>query len=122
MFVSNNQISGRQAMRLLIFDLLGYSALMIPAQLAKEAGRDGIFSLILGILFGFFYLWILKVVLFRMPGSYSDYLTMVCGKFLGGLLKIGYIIYFLVLAGRVASIFAELVGKKWPLPSVILSR
>lgn len=112
MFASNNRISGRQAMRLLTFDLLGYSALVIPAALAKEAGQDGIFSLVLGILAGFVYLLLLKGILAQLPGSYSEYLTSVCGKFVGSILKIGYIIYFLLLAGHVAAIFAELVVKE----------
>ena len=59
MFASNNRISGRQVMRLLTFDLLGYSALMIPSTLADEAGTDGIFSLLLGIGAGFIYLFLL---------------------------------------------------------------
>ena len=31
MFAMNDQISERQAMRLITFDLLGYSAIMIPS-------------------------------------------------------------------------------------------
>ena len=109
MFLANNQISGRQAMRLLTFDLLGYSALMVPAAIANETGQDGIFALLLGIGAGFLYLCLLKGVIAQMPGSYSDYLTEMCGKLIGNILKIGYFVYFLLLAGRVAAIFAELV-------------
>ena len=89
MYTSNNQISGRQVMRLLTFDLLGYSALMIPAALAEDAGRDGIFSLLLGTGAGFLYLWLLKAVIARMSGSYSGYLTEIFGGFWCGVIKIG---------------------------------
>ena len=112
MFASNNRISSRQVMRLLTFDLLGYSALMIPASLAGEAGTDGIFSLLLGLGAGFAYLLLMKKVVEQTLSTYSAYINDTCGKFLGNLIKIGYIVYFLLLAGRVAAIFAELISKE----------
>lgn len=109
MFAKNNQISGRQAARLIFFDLLGYSALLVPAALAGTAGNDGIISIGLGILAGFFYLWFLKKLIGQMKGTYSQCVTEVCGPVMGNVIKIGYLIYFLPLAGRVAAVFAELV-------------
>lgn len=109
MFAKNNQISGRQAMRLITFDLLGYSALLIPSALAGVAGRDGIFSLVIGGAAGFLYLRLLKAVMGEMQESYSAYIEKTCGSFGGKVIKAGYLIYFLLLAGRVASVFAELV-------------
>lgn len=112
MFAKNNQISGRQAVRLLTFDLLGYSALAVPSALAEIAGRDGVFSVAAGIAFGFLYLWVLKNVMAQMNGSYGGYLEETCGSILGNLVKAGYYLYFLLLAGRVAAVFAELVVKE----------
>lgn len=112
MFAKNNRISGRQAMRLITFDLLGVSALFIPAALASLAERDGIFSIGIGFLLGGIYLWILKKVTLKMQGSYGEYLLNVFGAFWGKIIKFGYWIYFLLFAGRVASLFAELVGKE----------
>ena len=45
MFSSNEKISGRQAFRLLVFDLLGLGTLLIPAAVAGFCGRDGIFCI-----------------------------------------------------------------------------
>ena len=112
MFAKNNRISGRQLKRLLIFELLGYSALLIPSVLAKTAGRDGIFSVVLGMAAGVFYLRILRPLLERLRGNYGDCLQDTCGKLGGNLLKIGYLVYFLLLAGRVSAVFAELVVKE----------
>jgi len=112
MFVKNNQISGRQTTRLLSFDLLGYSALLIPAALAQTAGIDGIFSIGIGIVAGFFYLRMLKIVCSQMKGSYGQALIETCGNALGNGIKVGYLLYFLLLAGRVAAVFAELVVKE----------
>lgn len=112
MFAKNNQISGRQTTRLLLFDLLGYSALLVPATLARTAGRDGIFSIVIGVAAGFLYLRLLKSLISKMQGNYSECLTSACGTVAGNLVKAGYLLYFLLLAGRVASILAELVVKE----------
>ena len=102
MYAKNNQISGRQATRLLVFELLGYSALLVPAALAKTAGRDGIFSVALGVAAGFLYLYLLKPGFGRMQGSYSECLITTFGPATGNLIKTGYLVFFLLLAGRVA--------------------
>ncbi|MBQ8279012.1 MAG: GerAB/ArcD/ProY family transporter [Roseburia sp.] len=109
MFVKNNQISGRQAMRLITFDLLGYSALLVPSALAELTGRDGIFSILLGVAAGVLFLGLLKAATRGMSGSYGQYLVDTFGTFVGNLIKAGYAVYFFLLAGRVASVFAELV-------------
>lgn len=109
MFAANNKISDRQAARLLTFDLLGYSALVIPSVLAQTTGRDGIFSIFLGIGAGFLYLRLLKEVMEQMEGGFGGYLRERGGRLVGNLLKAGYYLYFMLLAGRVAEMFAELV-------------
>jgi len=109
MYTKNNQISGRQTTRLLVFELLGYSALLVPAALAQTAGRDGVFSIALGIAAGFLYLRLLKIGQEKLSGTYRDCLNHNCGGVAGTLIKAGYFVYFILLAGRVSSIFAELV-------------
>ena len=103
MFAANNKISGRQAARLLTFDLLGYSALVIPSALAQTAGRDGIFSVFLGIGAGFLYLRLLKVMIDQMEGGFGDCLRKKCGRVGGTLLKTGYYVYFILLAARLGT-------------------
>ncbi len=109
MVTGNNQISGRQAMRLLTFDLLGYSTLAVPSVLAQTVERDGIFSIIIGIGGGFLYLWLLKAVTGEWNGSFGEQLIRNFGKPLGTVIKFCYYFYFILLAGRVAAMFAELV-------------
>lgn len=109
MFIKNNQISERQAFRLLLFDLLGYGALLAPSALAETAGKDGIFAIIIGIGAGFLYLFFIKSFVGRMSEGYTDCLTTVCGRVAGQGIKVGYYVYLLLLAGRVAATFAELI-------------
>ena len=49
MFSENNRISGRQTFRLLTYDLLGLSTLLVPTVLGQTAGRDGVFSIAIGV-------------------------------------------------------------------------
>lgn len=55
MFSDNNRISGRQAFRILTYDLLGAGSLLVPGILANRAGCDGIFSIGLAVVFALFY-------------------------------------------------------------------
>lgn len=109
MFAKNDQISSRQAMRLITFDLLGYSAIMIPATLAGIAGRDGIWGIVLGTAGGFLYLLLLRAVLRNMEGGYEAYLSQSFGAVFGWIIRLLYALLFLFLAGKVAAVFAELV-------------
>ena len=52
MFSENNRISGRQVFRLLTYDLLGLSTLLVPPALGRLAGRDGIFCIAAGVAAG----------------------------------------------------------------------
>ncbi len=109
MFVKNNQISGRQVFRLLFFDLLGFGALMIPARLANASGRDGIFSIGLGIFFSFLFLKLLSAVLQKMEGDYSSYIRKSFGNVAGSVVLIGYSGYFILLAGYISYLLSKLV-------------
>ena len=71
MFSENQKISERQIFRLLTFDLLGLSTLLIPSVLAQTAGRDGVFAIVLGTLFGGLFLKVLSCVIEDM-GGYCD--------------------------------------------------
>ena len=109
MFAKNNQISARQSFRLLTYDLLGVGTLLIPTALSGLCGPDGIFAVFFGTVASLLYLKVLRSVFSDMEGGYSEYLTKICGGFFGGILKLCYGIYFLLVSGYVAQLFARLV-------------
>lgn len=111
MFSENQKISGRQAFRLLTYDLLGLSTLLMPTVLAKVSGRDGIFCIIIGILAGLLYLRLIKVIIKDMKGTFLDYLEQKLGVLVGKIVQIGYLIYFVLLAGYTAYLFSDIVLK-----------
>ena len=111
MFSENNRISGRQAFRLLTYDLLGLSTLLIPPSLGRTAGRDGIFCIAAGIAAGYLFLKLLGVLARDMEEPYPAYLESRLGTFPGKLAQAGYLIYFLLLAGYTAYLFTDIVRK-----------
>lgn len=111
MFSENNKISERQIMRLLTYDLLGLGTLVTPPFLGRSAGRDGIFCIGFGMGAVFLYLRLLKEVLQDMNGNFFEYLREKLGDFLSRIVCIGYLIYFVLLAGNTAYLFSAIVLK-----------
>lgn len=112
MFSGNDKISQRQVFRLLTFDLLGLSTLLVPTVLAKTAGRDGIFCIVIGVFAGLLFLKLLKLALADMgQENLSEYLTRHFGIFGGRVAQTCYLIYLLLLAGYTAYLFAAVILK-----------
>ena len=111
MFSENNRISGRQVFRLLTYDLLGLSTLLVPPALGRLAGRDGIFCIAAGVAAGLFFLKLLGVVAMDMKEPYPAYLERRLGVIAGRAVQAGYLAYFLLLAGYTAYLFTDVVRK-----------
>lgn len=109
MFSGNNRISGRQATRLLIYDLLGLSTLLVPTVLAHAAGRDGIFCIAIGVICALIYWKLLGVLLEDMQEAFPLYLEKRLGKISGKVVQFGYFLYFVLLAGYTAYLFSDVV-------------
>lgn len=109
MFSDNKRISGRQAFRLLTYDLLGLGTLLAPTVIGRTAGRDGIFCIAIGLLAALLYLKLLSGILGDMKEDYAVYLREQLGRFCGNLVLAGYLVYFVLLAAYTAYMFANLV-------------
>lgn len=109
MFSSNEKISGRQAFRLLVFDLLGLGTLLIPAAVAGFCRRDGIFCIIVGTVLGLLFLRLLVYAVGDMQGSFAEYTEKMCGTFFGKTIQAGYFLYLMLLAGYTAYLFSVTV-------------
>lgn len=109
MFSGNNRISGRQAFRLLTYDLLGLSTLLVPGVLGKVSGRDGIFCIAIGVAVCILYLKLIGVLVTDIKTTFPCYLEEKLGKIPGRLVIAGYFIYFILLAGYTAYLFSDAV-------------
>lgn len=111
MFSGNNKISKRQMFRLLTYDLLGIGTLLLPSALAETAGKNGLLSVLLGILAGLFYCALIGWLIGAMEDeeSYPAYLKRCFGKIFGTAILIFYALYYLFLGGYTAYIFGHLI-------------
>ena len=109
MFSENNRISERQAFRLLTYDLLGLSTLILPGVLARTAGRDGIFGIAIGTAAAILYLRMLCALQKDCALYFPAYLEQRLGRVWGKLVQAGFLLYLLLLAGYTAYLFADAV-------------
>lgn len=109
MFSENNRISERQAFRLLTYDLLGLSTLVVPSILGQTAGRDGIFCIVLGVAATLIYVRLLSAAVTDCKGGFPDYLEEVFGKVCGRLIQFCYLVYLFLLAAYTAYLFSDVV-------------
>lgn len=96
-------------MRLLIYDLLGLSTLLVPTVLAKMAGRDGIFCIAIGVICALLYRKLLSGLIGDMQEAFPVYLERKLGKVCGKIVQLGYFLYFVLLAGYMAYLFSDVV-------------
>lgn len=115
MFSDNQKISIRQIRRLLILDLFGTSSLILPGLLAKTTGTDGVFSILLGALMALLWLILLNAVLKQMKGGFYGYVRQTMGGFVGDILMLFYLFFFLLMGAFVLFQLTGLV-RAWLLP------
>lgn len=111
MFSKNNQISTRQVFRLFVFDFVGESTLILPAQLAAFAGNDGLFAILLGAVTGSLYLWYLAAVLKRMQTDLVTYMQTTLPGWLHKTVLVLLTAHFIGMSGYGAYIFSDVMQK-----------
>ncbi len=111
MFSKNNKISKRQMFRLLTYDLLGIGTLLLPAALARHAGKNGMAAIGIGIVAGALYcLFSGWVISFMKEGeTYPDFLKRRLGTFFGTAALVFYVLYYICLGGYSTYIFGHLM-------------
>ena len=107
MFSENQKISLRQTYRLFVFDLLGVGTLLLPTQLARLCGNDGIFCILFGGILGFGYLFLLGAALKKMRMDFLEYTKKHMQGWLRKVLLLYLVLYSLLFAGFCSNIFAE---------------
>lgn len=109
MFSNNDKISSRQVFRLFVFDFVGESTLVLPAQLASSSGNDGVFAILLGGVLAGIYLWYLSKVLYRMDTDVVSYMENSLPVWLNKIILLFLSVHFLLMAGYGAWLFADVM-------------
>lgn len=92
MNIENEKISGRQLGRMVFYDFFGLTTLVLPGYLAKRAGMDGFFCLVIGFGAGYLFLLFVLSQMRRMEQGYQVYLAKRFGNILTGLLLFCYLL------------------------------
>jgi spore germination protein KB len=101
------KISAYQFFVLLLLFELG-SAVLVPV--AIEAKRDAWLAILLGMAGGLALFWVYYRLYCFYPGLLpAEYMQKLLGKFLGGMLAFGYILFFVYIAARVLRDFGEML-------------
>ena len=109
MFSENQKISLRQTYRLFVFDLLGVGTLLLPTQLARFCGNDGIFCILFGGILGFGYLFLLGAALKKMRMDFLEYTKKHMQGWIRKVLLLYLVLYSLLFAGFCSNVFANLI-------------
>ena len=111
MNIENEKISGRQLGRMVFYDFFGLTTLVLPGYLAKEAGMDGFFCLVLGFAVGYLFLLFVLRQMKRMEQGYQTYLTQRFGKILTVLLLFCYLLTALFGAAYALRMLGDVICK-----------
>ncbi len=109
MYLDNEKISRRQMKRLIVFNIFSISGLILPRIAVASAGRDGLISIFIGLLFALIYIIFIGFITNNISGNLMKYSKENCGRIITFLIGGFYIVkYFasLVLCGR---LFAEVI-------------
>lgn len=109
MFSENQKISLRQTYRLFVFDLLGVGTLLLPTQLARLCGNDGIFCILFGGILGLGYLFLLGAALKKMRMDFLEYTKKHMSGWSRKVLLLYLVLYSLLFAGFCSNVFANLI-------------
>ena len=109
MFSNNNKLSTRQVFRLFVFDFVGESTLVLPAQLASSAGNDGVFAILLGGALTGIYLWYLSRALQGMNTDLLAYMEQSLPVWLGKTILVFLTVHFILMAGYGAWLFSDVM-------------
>lgn len=109
MFSDNSRISDRQLKKMLVFDMVSISILIIPYIAVTGAGRDGIISILIAgaasLLYGFIMLYFCK----QIKCEYMQYCKRVLGKFFTFLFGLLYLIKFFFAAVFILTLFTTVI-------------
>lgn len=119
MFSNNNGISARQMKRLLVFDMVSISTLIVPYIAVTFAGKNGgaavIAAAILAGIYGSVLFWLGKNITTtkgsQVSVSYLNYTKNAVGKAAALVFSIFYFIKFLVVIVFLLNLFTNVIGE-----------
>ncbi|WP_129691336.1 GerAB/ArcD/ProY family transporter [Gottfriedia acidiceleris] len=113
----NETISSFQLFFYMVIVQLNVATLTLPMYLYKESSHDGWISLLFSCLYSVCTIFLYSFLLKRFPNlTIFEICTFFFGKWIGGILKISYILYFIFIAYIINQSYL-FVFSKWVFPN-----
>lgn len=109
MFSNNRKISGRQMTRLLVYDMMGISTLVVPPILALVLGQDGIFAIPAALALALLVSILIGKLAPKMKEGYPSYMKQNIPPFFCNILYLFYILEGIWIAGFGLYLFGDLI-------------
>ncbi|MFF3024849.1 GerAB/ArcD/ProY family transporter [Gottfriedia sp. NPDC057948] len=113
----NETISSFQLFFYMVIVQLNVTTLRLPMYLYKESAHDGWISLVFSCLYSVCTIFLYSFLIKRFPNlTIFEVCTLFFGKWIGGILKISYILYFIFIAYLINQSYL-FVFSKWVFPN-----
>ncbi|NLJ90677.1 MAG: GerAB/ArcD/ProY family transporter [Clostridiales bacterium] len=109
MYLNNERISTNQLKRLIVFNLLSISLLVIPSIAVSSAGREGLISILIALLFALIYSFYIGFVSKATSGNLIKYSKDKCGGFLTYIVGLFYILKYIACLILYVKLFARVI-------------
>lgn len=109
MFSSNQKISGRQMGRLLVYDMMGISTLLLPGMLAQSMGADGIFAILFALIPALGVSYLIERAAKDKTAGYTNLVQKSVPPFLSRLIFLFYILEGIWVAGYALYLFGDFI-------------
>lgn len=111
MFSDNEKISLRQFKRIIVFDLLSISGLIIPRIAVGFAGRDGLISIILGVVIALIYSAIIIIITKNLNENFLDYSIHNAGRFITFIVGALYVLKLFACCVFATRLFGDVINE-----------
>ena len=111
MFSDNEKISLRQFKRIIVFDLLSVSGLIIPRIAVGFAGRDGLSAIIVGTIIAIIYAAIIILITKNLNENFLDYSIHNAGRFITFIVGALFIVKLFVCCVFATRLFGEVINE-----------
>jgi spore germination protein (amino acid permease) len=110
MLAGNNKISATQLKKLIVFDIISISIMIVPEIASTGAGKDGLISIllssILALIYGFLLLYFSK----NVTTNYFSYSSEIVGRFLTFVFGILYMMKLFIFTLFAVNLFSNIIN------------
>jgi spore germination protein (amino acid permease) len=111
MIFNNQKISSSQFFQMMLLNIISISLMIIPKVTASTAGKDGVFSILLGAVFALIYSLILLFLSKNSTQEYFSSISKQAGRFISFLFNLLYLSKFFIALIFAIHLFTNIISE-----------